>query len=183
VKNGTLGTVERIEGHAPGQGDRLAVRLDDGRSVGFDVKDYAHIDQLSGRIWNGMYESKRIDCRVLVNTTIVSVLEGAVLGATPESWSPDGTAERSLQISALILAGSRPRMALCAQRDQGAQPFLARQTRMPRTPRVPIHQQPRQLFHPFPDPPMEPLECSQPGIHRISNPPNHPVRPARPSIP
>jgi hypothetical protein len=44
VKNGTLGTVERIEGHMPGQGDRLAVRLDDGRSVGFDVKDYAHID-------------------------------------------------------------------------------------------------------------------------------------------
>ena len=44
VKNGTLGTVERIEGHVPGQGDRLAVRLDDGRSVGFDVKDYAHID-------------------------------------------------------------------------------------------------------------------------------------------
>jgi Ti-type conjugative transfer relaxase TraA len=44
VKNGTLGTVERIEGHVPGQGDRLAVRLDDGRPVGFDVKDYAHID-------------------------------------------------------------------------------------------------------------------------------------------
>jgi len=44
VKNGTLGTVERIEGHVPGQGDRLMVRLDDGRSVGFDVKDYAHID-------------------------------------------------------------------------------------------------------------------------------------------
>ena len=44
VKNGTLGTVERIEGHAPGQGDRLVVRLDDGRSVGFEVKDYAHID-------------------------------------------------------------------------------------------------------------------------------------------
>ena len=30
VKNGTLGTVERIEGYTPGQGDRLAVRLDDG---------------------------------------------------------------------------------------------------------------------------------------------------------
>jgi Ti-type conjugative transfer relaxase TraA len=44
VKNGTLGTVVRIEGHVPGQGDRLAVRLDDGRAVGFDVKDYAHID-------------------------------------------------------------------------------------------------------------------------------------------
>jgi Ti-type conjugative transfer relaxase TraA len=50
VKNGTLGIVERIggsasgKGHAPGQGDRLAVRLDDGRTVGFDVKDYAHID-------------------------------------------------------------------------------------------------------------------------------------------
>jgi ATP-dependent exoDNAse (exonuclease V) alpha subunit len=44
VKNGTLGTVERIKGHMPGQGDRLTVRLDDGRSVGFDVKDYAHID-------------------------------------------------------------------------------------------------------------------------------------------
>jgi Ti-type conjugative transfer relaxase TraA len=44
VKNGTLGTVVRIEGHVPGQGDRLVVRLDDGRPVGFDVKDYAHID-------------------------------------------------------------------------------------------------------------------------------------------
>jgi hypothetical protein len=46
VKNGTLGTVERIEGHVPGdgEGDRLVVRLDDGRPVGFDVKDYAHID-------------------------------------------------------------------------------------------------------------------------------------------
>jgi Ti-type conjugative transfer relaxase TraA len=44
VKNGTLGTVTAIEGHVPGQGERLAVRLDDGRSVGFDLKDYAHID-------------------------------------------------------------------------------------------------------------------------------------------
>jgi hypothetical protein len=44
VKNGTLGTVARIEGYVPGGGDRLAVRLDDGRSVSFDVKDYAHID-------------------------------------------------------------------------------------------------------------------------------------------
>jgi len=44
VKNGTLGTVMGIEGHMLGQGDRLTVRLDDGRSVGFDVKDYAHID-------------------------------------------------------------------------------------------------------------------------------------------
>jgi len=44
VKNGTLGTVERIEGHVPGQGDRLVVRLDDGPVIGFDVKDYAHID-------------------------------------------------------------------------------------------------------------------------------------------
>ena len=44
VKNGTLGTVARIEGHIPGLGDRLTVQLDDGRSVGFDLKDYAHID-------------------------------------------------------------------------------------------------------------------------------------------
>jgi Ti-type conjugative transfer relaxase TraA len=50
VKNGTLGTVTEIggsasgAGHIPGQGERLTVRLDDGRSVGFDVKDYAHID-------------------------------------------------------------------------------------------------------------------------------------------
>jgi hypothetical protein len=50
VKNGTLGTVTEIGGsvsgmgHAPGRGERLVVRLDDGRSVGFDVKDYAHID-------------------------------------------------------------------------------------------------------------------------------------------
>ena len=40
VKNGTLGTVERV-----GQG-RMAVRLDgaDGRTIAFDLKDYAHID-------------------------------------------------------------------------------------------------------------------------------------------
>jgi hypothetical protein len=44
VKNGTLGTVKDITGYAAGQGERLAVRLDDGRVVGFDVKDYAHID-------------------------------------------------------------------------------------------------------------------------------------------
>ena len=44
VRNGTLGTVVGIAGPAPGQGERLTVRLDDGRSVGFDVKDYGHID-------------------------------------------------------------------------------------------------------------------------------------------
>jgi hypothetical protein len=44
VKNGTLGTVVEIGGSAPGQGERLTVRLDDGRVVGFDVKDYGHID-------------------------------------------------------------------------------------------------------------------------------------------
>ena len=38
VKNGTLGVVERA---AP---ERLAVRLDDGRRVAFDLKDYAHVD-------------------------------------------------------------------------------------------------------------------------------------------
>ena len=38
VKNGTLGTVEQVtHGH-------MAVRTDDGRSVAFDLKDYAHID-------------------------------------------------------------------------------------------------------------------------------------------
>ena len=44
VKNGTLGTVVEIGGHTPGQGERLTVRLDDGRTVGFDVKDYAHVE-------------------------------------------------------------------------------------------------------------------------------------------
>jgi hypothetical protein len=38
VKNGTLGTVERINHHS------LTVQLDSGRSVGFDLKDYADID-------------------------------------------------------------------------------------------------------------------------------------------
>ncbi|MGE3689903.1 MAG: Ti-type conjugative transfer relaxase TraA [Novosphingobium sp.] len=38
VKNGTLGTVE----HANQQG--MTVRTDDGRSVAFDTKDYAHVD-------------------------------------------------------------------------------------------------------------------------------------------
>jgi Ti-type conjugative transfer relaxase TraA len=38
VKNGTLGTIESVSsGH-------MAVRTDDGRSVSFDLKDYAHID-------------------------------------------------------------------------------------------------------------------------------------------
>jgi Ti-type conjugative transfer relaxase TraA len=38
VKNGTLGTVEQVtRGH-------MAVRTDDGRSVAFDLNDYAHID-------------------------------------------------------------------------------------------------------------------------------------------
>src|SRR3546814_5629902 len=38
VKNGTLGKVERV---TP---EHMAVRLDDGRSVAFDLKDYAHVD-------------------------------------------------------------------------------------------------------------------------------------------
>ena len=38
VKNGTLGQVEHV---SP---DSMAVRLDDGRSVAFDLKDYAHVD-------------------------------------------------------------------------------------------------------------------------------------------
>src|SRR3954451_18145437 len=38
VKNGTLGTLERLEGSS------LTVRLDDHRAVSFDLKDYAHVD-------------------------------------------------------------------------------------------------------------------------------------------
>jgi Ti-type conjugative transfer relaxase TraA len=38
VKNGTLGTVEQVNQQG------MTVRTDDGRSVAFDTKDYAHID-------------------------------------------------------------------------------------------------------------------------------------------
>lgn len=38
VKNGTLGTVEQVSRSA------MRVRTDDGRSVAFDLKDYAHVD-------------------------------------------------------------------------------------------------------------------------------------------
>ncbi|MDR7062487.1 MULTISPECIES: Ti-type conjugative transfer relaxase TraA [unclassified Sphingopyxis] len=38
VKNGTLGTVQNVDRL------RMAVMLDDGRSVAFDLKDYAHVD-------------------------------------------------------------------------------------------------------------------------------------------
>src|SRR3546814_15773280 len=38
VKNGTLGKDERV---SP---DSMAVRLDDGRQVAFDLNDYAHVD-------------------------------------------------------------------------------------------------------------------------------------------
>ena len=38
VKNGTLGTIEQVTPQ------RMAVRIDDGRTVTFDTKDYAHID-------------------------------------------------------------------------------------------------------------------------------------------
>ena len=38
VKNGTLATIERV---SP---ERMAVRLDDGRGVAFDTRDYAHVD-------------------------------------------------------------------------------------------------------------------------------------------
>ncbi|WP_301749809.1 Ti-type conjugative transfer relaxase TraA [uncultured Erythrobacter sp.] len=38
VKNGTLGTVEEVTPQ------RMRVRIDDGRSMAFDLKDYAHID-------------------------------------------------------------------------------------------------------------------------------------------
>ena len=38
VKNGTLGQVEQV---SP---ERMAVKLDDGRKLAFDLKDYAHVD-------------------------------------------------------------------------------------------------------------------------------------------
>ena len=38
VKNGTLATIERVSSEG------MAVRLDDGRGVAFDTKDYAHVD-------------------------------------------------------------------------------------------------------------------------------------------
>jgi len=38
VKNGSLGTVESVSAL------RMAVRLDDGKAVAFDLKDYAHVD-------------------------------------------------------------------------------------------------------------------------------------------
>ncbi|KZC79440.1 conjugal transfer protein TraA [Sphingobium yanoikuyae] len=38
VKNGTLGTVEQVNQQS------MTVRTDDGRSVAFDMKDYAHVD-------------------------------------------------------------------------------------------------------------------------------------------
>jgi Ti-type conjugative transfer relaxase TraA len=38
VKNGTLGTIEEVTPQ------RMSVRIDDGRSLAFDLKDYAHID-------------------------------------------------------------------------------------------------------------------------------------------
>ncbi|WP_416194530.1 Ti-type conjugative transfer relaxase TraA [Sphingomonas sp. 10B4] len=38
VKNGTLATIERVSSEG------MAVRLDDGREVAFDTKDYAHVD-------------------------------------------------------------------------------------------------------------------------------------------
>jgi Ti-type conjugative transfer relaxase TraA len=38
VKNGTLGTIEQVTPQ------RMAVRTHDGRSVAFDIKDYAHVD-------------------------------------------------------------------------------------------------------------------------------------------
>jgi len=38
VKNGTLGTVEEVTPQ------HMSVRLDDGRSLAFDLKDYAHLD-------------------------------------------------------------------------------------------------------------------------------------------
>lgn len=38
VKNGTLGTVEQVNQQS------MTVRTDDGRSIAFDMKDYAHVD-------------------------------------------------------------------------------------------------------------------------------------------
>ena len=38
IKNGTLATIERVSPEG------MAVRLDDGRGVAFDLKDYAHVD-------------------------------------------------------------------------------------------------------------------------------------------
>ena len=38
VKNGSLGTLERVSAEG------MAVKMDDGRKVAFDLKDYAHVD-------------------------------------------------------------------------------------------------------------------------------------------
>lgn len=38
IKNGTLGVIEHVNEHA------MQVRLDNGRSIAFDLKDYAHLD-------------------------------------------------------------------------------------------------------------------------------------------
>ncbi|MCA0060432.1 Ti-type conjugative transfer relaxase TraA [Mesorhizobium sp. B261B1A] len=39
VKNGTLGTIDRVSAQS------MTVQIDDGRSISFDLKDYAHIDR------------------------------------------------------------------------------------------------------------------------------------------
>jgi ATP-dependent exoDNAse (exonuclease V) alpha subunit len=38
VKNGSLGEIERLTPQS------MTVKLDDGRSIAFDTKDYAHLD-------------------------------------------------------------------------------------------------------------------------------------------
>ncbi len=43
VKNGHLGTVQRILGSPTGEGVRLTVKMDDGRQVTFDSEKYSHL--------------------------------------------------------------------------------------------------------------------------------------------
>jgi hypothetical protein len=38
VKNGSLGNIDKVNPHS------MTVKLDDGRSIAFDIKNYAHID-------------------------------------------------------------------------------------------------------------------------------------------
>src|SRR3546814_18201828 len=56
VRNGTLGKVEQV---SP---ERMAVKLDDGRSVAFDLKDYAHVDHGYAR------SAERLDGEECVST-------------------------------------------------------------------------------------------------------------------
>src|SRR3546814_18768207 len=81
VKNGSLGTVQNVDRM------RMSVMLDGGRSVAFDVKDYAHVDHGYAATLHKA-QGMTVD-RVKVLSTPVMARHGAHVPMSPARYRLD----------------------------------------------------------------------------------------------